>query len=96
MVFYHLGRWTNNLILICNNGTVEDEEHFLLHCNFYQRQDVYNYMKNNIPNFNNLSKEQKLQTIITKEYVVSIYGKLPNETEQTICLIIISKDHLYH
>ncbi len=29
----------------------------------------YNYMKNNILNFNNLSIEQKLQTVMTKEYV---------------------------
>ncbi len=26
-------------------------------------------MKNTIPNFNNLSIEQKLQTVMTKEYV---------------------------
>ncbi len=26
-------------------------------------------MKNNIPNFNNLLIEQKLQTVMTKEYV---------------------------
>ncbi len=35
-----VGRWINKAIeericLICNNGTVEDEEHFLFHCNFY-------------------------------------------------------------
>ncbi len=35
-----VGRWINKAIeewlcLICNNGTVEDEEHFLVHCNFY-------------------------------------------------------------
>ncbi len=34
-----VGRWINKaveegLCLICNNGTVEDEEHFLFHCNF--------------------------------------------------------------
>ncbi len=62
--------------LICNNGTVEDEEHFLFHCNFYygEQQDFYNYMKNNIPNFNNLSIEQKLQIVMTKEYV-QIFSK---------------------
>ncbi len=55
-----VGRWINKaveerLCLICNNGTVEDEEHFLFHCNFYygEHQDFYNYMRNNIPNFNN-------------------------------------------
>ncbi len=31
-------------------------------------------MKNNIPNFNNLSIEQKLQTVMTKEYV-QIFSK---------------------
>ncbi len=58
-------------LFICNNGTVQDEEHFLFHCNFYygECQDFYNYMNNNIPNFNNLSIEQKLQTVMTKEYV---------------------------
>ncbi len=68
-----VGRWINKAIeerlcLICNNGPVEDEEHFLFHCNFYycERRDFYNYMKNNIPNFNNLSIEQKLQTFMTK------------------------------
>ncbi len=64
------------LCLICNNGTVEDEEHFLFHCNFYyaEHQDFYNYMKNNIPNFNNLSIEQTLQTVMTKDYV-QIFSK---------------------
>ncbi len=101
-----VGTWINKaveerLCLICNNGTVEDEEHFLFHCNFYnsERQDFYNYMKNNNPNFNNLSIEQKLQTVMTKEYVqifmekeyVQIFMEnLRNETEQTICLIMIS------
>ncbi len=68
-----VGRWINKAIeerlcLICNNGTVEDEEHFLFHCNFYygECQYFYNYMKNNIQNFNNLSIEQKLQTVMTK------------------------------
>ncbi len=76
-----VGRWINKAIeerlcLICNNGTVEDEEHFLFHCNFYycERRDFYNYMKNNIPNFNNFSIEQKLQTVMTKEYV-QIFSK---------------------
>ncbi len=61
-----VGSWTNKAIeeklcLICNN----DKEHFLFHCNFYcgEHQDFYNYMKN----FNNLSLEQKLQTVMTKE-----------------------------
>ncbi len=76
-----VGRWINKsieerLCLICYNGTVEDEEHFLFHCNLYygERQDFYNYMKNNIPDFNNLSIEQKLQTVMTKEYV-QIFSK---------------------
>ncbi len=58
------------LCLICNNGTVEDEEHFLFYCNFYygERQGFYDYMNNNILNFNNLLIEQKLQTVMTKEY----------------------------
>ncbi len=70
-----VGRWTNKavedrLCLICNNDTLENE-YFLFHYNFYygEHQDFYNYMKNNIPNFNNLSIEQKLQTEMTKEYV---------------------------
>ncbi len=65
MVFLPLqlevGRWINKaveelLCLICNNGTVEDEEHFLFYCNFFygEHQDFfYNYMKNNILNYNN-------------------------------------------
>ncbi len=67
-----VGRWTNkaveeSLCLVCNNSTVEDEEHFLFHCNFYygEREDFSNYMKYNIPNFNNLLIEQKLQTVMT-------------------------------
>ncbi len=51
-------------------------------------------MKNNIPNFNKLSIEQKLQTVMTKEYVQifskHLCKKNPNETEQTICVIMIS------
>ncbi len=80
-----VGRWINKaveerLCLICNNGTVENEEHFLFHCNSYygECQAFYNHMKNNISNFNNLSMEQKLETVITKNmsrYLVSIYGK---------------------
>ncbi len=70
----------DRLWLICNNCTVEDEEDFLFHCNFYysERQDFFNYMKNNILNFNILSIEHKLQTIMTKEHVqilISVYGK---------------------
>ncbi len=50
------------LCLICYNGTVEDEEHFLFHCIFLygECQDFYNYMKNNILNFNNVSIEKML------------------------------------
>ncbi len=62
-----VGRWINKAIeerlgVICNNSTVEDEKHFVFHCKFYysELQDFYNYTKNNIPNFNNLSIEQKL------------------------------------
>ncbi len=71
-----VGRWTNKavedwLCLICNNDTVEDEEHFLFHChcNLYdgECQEFYNYMKNNIPNFNNLSIEPKLQRVLSEE-----------------------------
>ncbi len=47
-------------------------------------------MKNNIPNFNNLSIEQKLHTLMTKEYVQMFMENLPNETQQTICLIMIN------
>ncbi len=36
--------------------------------------DFYNYMKNNIPNFNYLSIEQKLQTVMINEYV-QIFSK---------------------
>ncbi len=85
------GRWTNKavsdrLCLICNNGTVEDEEHFL--CNFYYGKylDFNNYIKNNIRNFNNLLMEKKVQTVMTKEYVqifskylCKIYQMRPNK-----------------
>ncbi len=72
-----VGRWINKaveerLCLICNNGTVEDEEHFVFHYNFYfsERKEFYNYMKNNIPNFNNLSIEQKLRPPLLLTYVL--------------------------
>ncbi len=63
------------LFLICNNGT-STEEHFLFHSNFYydECQDFYNIMKNNNLNFNNLLIEQKLQTVMIKEYV-QIFSK---------------------
>ncbi len=32
-------------------------------------KNFYNYIKNNIPNFNHLSIEQKLPTVMDKEYV---------------------------
>ncbi len=56
--------------------TLEDEEYFPFHCNFYysEHQDFYYYIKNIIPNFNNLSIEQKLQTVMTKEYL-KIFSK---------------------
>ncbi len=34
----------------------------------------FNYM-NNFPNFNDLSIEQKLQTVMTKEYILQIFSK---------------------
>ncbi len=65
-----VGRWINKAIeeqlcLICNNGTVENDKHFLFHCNFYysECQDLYNYMKNNIPNFNNLSMNRSCKQL---------------------------------
>jgi len=76
-----VGRWTNKpveerLCLICNNGYVEDEVHFLFCCNSYdcERQDFYNYMTNTTPNFIDMSSEQKLQLSMTKEHV-QIFSK---------------------
>ncbi len=42
----------------------------------------YNYMKNNIPDFNNLSIEQKLQTVMAKEYV-QIFSKKSYQMRRT-------------
>ncbi len=44
---------------------------------------------NNFPNFNNLSIEYQLQTVMTKEYVQILMENVSNKTEQTIGLIMI-------
>ncbi len=52
------GRWANTnveerLCLVCNEGLVEDEHHFVFHCNYYnpKRCDFFAHMTKSVRNF---------------------------------------------
>ncbi len=82
-----VGRWANKnvedrLCLVCNEGLVEDEQHFIFHCNYYnlKRCDYFAHMTKSVPNFMNLIEDEKLHIFMFKEnvqefskYICNIY-----------------------
>ncbi len=71
-----IGRWANKnieerLCLLCNEGLVEDEQHFIFHCNYYnpKRCDLFAHMTKSLPNFMDLMEDEKLHMFMFKENV---------------------------
>ena len=52
--------------LICNKGDIENETHFLCKCSAYKipRLNLYNIIEKNFPNFQKMSDECKLYSIL--------------------------------
>ena len=77
------GRYTNlkieeRICLICNANEVEDEIHFLCHCNKYKelRKSLFNKTKNCSPNFESLTvQEQFIFLMKNYSYEVVLYIK---------------------
>ncbi len=71
----------NRTCVLCNTNNVEDQMHFLFHCDFYnaQRQDLYIKAREKIPNWENMSDYTKLahlfdnMTRIFARYVKNIF-----------------------
>lgn len=70
------GRYTNipeqfRLCLLCQSNSIEDEEHFLFNCDFYDnvRNDFISKVSNMYPDFNRLSFGDKCQLIMNIELV---------------------------
>ncbi len=82
-----VGRWANKnveerLCLVCNEGLVEDEQHFIFHCNNYnpKRCDFLAHMTKSVPNFMDLTEDAKLHVFMFKgnvqefsKYMCNIY-----------------------
>ena len=59
------------ICLTCNNGQVEDESHFLLHCVTYQeyRQRLFGFIPN-IADFNLLPDTDKLKFLLNDQSII--------------------------
>ena len=59
------------ICLTCNNGQVEDESHFLLHCDTYQeyRQTLFGFIPN-IADFNLLPDTDKLKFLLNDQSII--------------------------
>ncbi len=71
-----VGRWANKnveerLCLVCNEGLVEDELHFIFHYNYYnsKRCDFSVHITKSVPNFMDLTEDAKLHIFMFKENV---------------------------
>ena len=70
------------LCLLCNNGDIEDETHFLLSCGIYDqaRQILFDHIPD-IDNFNTLNTDDKLKLLLndptlvkqTSKFIVNSY-----------------------
>ncbi len=66
---------------LCNSGNVEDQLHFLFHCNLYnpQRQDLYVKAREKIDGWDNMTENDKLFQLFSKltrilaKYVKNIF-----------------------
>jgi len=79
------GRYTNipvqfRLCLLCESNTLEDEEHFLFQCDFYNdvRDEFMTKVNNMYANFNNLSFGEKCQLIMSVDLVKETAAVLYN------------------
>ncbi len=59
------------LVLVCNEDLVEDEQHFIFHCNYYnpKRCDFVAHMTKSVPNFMDWTGDEKLHIFMFKENV---------------------------
>ncbi len=74
---------------------MEDEQHFIFHCNYYnpKRCHFFAHMTKSVPNFMDLMEDEKLHNFMFKEnvqefskYKYNIY--ILNETRENIYIII--------
>ncbi len=89
-----VGRWANTnveerLCIVCNEGLVKYEQHFTFHCNYYnpKRCDLVASMTKSVPNFMDLTEDEKLHILMFKEhvqefskYMCNIYGMRQEKT----------------
>jgi hypothetical protein len=71
-----VGRWSNKeeeerLCLVCKNGHVENENHFIFVCTFYhmQRLEFFTNVSTKVIGFTEMSNVEKLQLFMSKEFV---------------------------
>ncbi len=69
-----VGWWANEnveerLYLVCNESLMEDEQHFIFHCNYYnpERCDFFAHMTKSVPNFMDLTEDEKLHNLCSKK-----------------------------
>ena len=57
--------------LFCTQDVIEDEKHFLIHCNLYDdlRSELYNACSSFIYDFENLNSDRKFSSIMTCPYI---------------------------
>ena len=69
---------------LCNSGEVENEEHFVFLCNYFDEERAYlmSYVQQLLPDFSQKSINEKFQCLMSKEcivkfsqYVANIYNK---------------------
>ena len=79
------GRWRSKpeherLCKDCNNGEIENENHFLFRCTTYteERQRLINNIMQYDCNFINLSAAEKLKLLMSKEYL-SVFATYLND-----------------
>ncbi len=86
------GRWQGTqlykrILKVCNSNSVENEVHFIFHCNKYNtRFNFYQQICNKIPSFLNNSDENKFKIIMEKgnvnvfsRFICNIYKKTKNK-----------------
>ena len=80
------------LCTYCNNGAIEDEKHFILHCTFYSelRKELFDRAKDLLLNFYDLSDNDKLLFLMNEEnlarHVASTVHKMYCKRNFTVSL----------
>ena len=72
---------------VCNDGSLEDELHFLCLCQKYSedRRKMYNQAKNRVINFENLDTESKFKALMTNcSRIVANFLKKAWETRKRV------------